>query len=168
MSPVTSTQIPTAEQTDTDGRHPTQDLPPAVPSIPMSYDRSLRPAEASLGELVKEATTHISTLIRAEVELAKAEVTTEVRKGLKGSVFFAVALTVLLFSLFFAFFTLAEVLAIWLPRSASFGIVFVLMALTAALFGFLGYQRVREIRKPERTITSVRETAQAVSRHRSR
>lgn len=168
MTAVSSTQIPRVEQTDSNGRYARRENPPAVPSIPLTSDRSWRPSEASLGELVKEATTHLSTLIRSEVELAKAEVTSEVRKGLKGSVFFLVALTVLLFSLFFAFFTLAEVLAIWLPRSASFGIVFALMVLIAALFGFLGYRRVRGIRKPERTMTSVRETAQAVSRRGSR
>ena len=48
--------------------------------------------------------------MRAEVELAKAEVTAEVRKGVTGSVFFTVAAVIGLFSLFFLFFTLAELL----------------------------------------------------------
>lgn len=45
----------------------------------------------------------MSTLVRAEVALAKAEVTGEVKKGVQGSVFFIIALTVLLFSTFFFF-----------------------------------------------------------------
>jgi uncharacterized membrane protein YqjE len=120
--------------------------------------------EQSIGELVREATTHVSTLVRAEVELARAEITSEVKKGLQGSVFFVIALTILLFSLFFAFLALGEVLDIWLPRSAAFAIVFGIMLLTAALFGLLGYLRVRRIRKPERTISSLKESAQVLAR----
>ena len=97
--------------------------------------------------------------MRAEVELAKAEVTAEVRKGVTGSVFFTVAAVIGLFSLFFLFFTLAELLALVVLRWVAFAIVFVVMVLAAALFGFLGYRKVRKIRKPERTIESLRESA---------
>ena len=166
MSPVSSAQIPT----DSNGRPARDDAsaPARVPSIPLTAERPPQFTEASVGGLVKEATIQLSTLIRSEVELAKAEVTSEVRKGVKGSVFFIVALTVLLFSLFFLFIALGEVLDIWLPRSAAFSIVFVLMVLIAALFGLLGFRRVRSIRKPERTITSVRETAHLASRRGTR
>ena len=58
---------------------------------------------------------------------------------------------------------LAEVLKIW----AAFAIVFGVQLLAAALFGFLGYRKVRKIRKPERTIESLRESAQ-VLQHRGR
>ncbi len=138
-------------------------MPPAVPAIPLSPEPS-GATETSLGALVRDATTHLSTLIRSEIELARAELTDEVRKGVRGSIFFVVALTVLLFSLFFLFFFLAELLSVWLASWAAYGIVFVLMLLTAGLFGLLGYLRVRSIRKPERTISSVRETAQLASR----
>ena len=94
-------------------------------------------------------------------------VTAEVRKGVTGSVFFAVAAAIGLFSLFFFFFTLAELLSLWFLRWVAFAIVFVLMVLGAALFGFLGYRKVQKIRKPERTIESLRESAQ-VLQHRGR
>jgi uncharacterized membrane protein YqjE len=139
------------------------DVPPVLPSIPLAPEPVREPGEQSIGELVREATTHVSTLVRAEVELARAEVTAEVKKGLQGSIYFVIALTILLFSLFFLFFALGEVLDIWLPRSAAFGIVFGIMLLTAALFGLLGYLRVRKIRKPERTISSLRESAQVLA-----
>ncbi|MQA14406.1 MAG: phage holin family protein [Pseudonocardiaceae bacterium] len=163
MSRVTSAQTPTGNRTD--GRHArhADDAPPAVPSIPMSPEADSATG-TSLGGLVREASTHLSTLLRSEIELARAEVTDEVRKGVKGSIFFIVALAVLLFSLFFLFFFLGELLSVWLARWAAFGIVFVLMLLTAGLFGLLGYLRVRKIRKPERTMSSVRETAQLASR----
>ena len=142
-------------------------VPPVLPSIPLAPE-PVRPAgEQSVGELVREATTHVSTLVRAEVELAKAEVTAEVKKGLQGSIFFVIALTILLFSLFFLFFTIAEVIAIWLPEWAAFAITFGIMLLAAGLFGLLGYLRVRKIRKPERTISSLKESAQVLT-HRGR
>jgi uncharacterized membrane protein YqjE len=139
------------------------EVPPVLPSIPLSKEPVTPVGEQSIGGLVKEATAHVSTLVRAEVELARAEVTAEVKKGLQGSVFFIVALVIALFSLFFLFFTVAEVIAIWLPRSAAFGITFALMLLLAGLFGFLGYLRVRKIRKPERTISSLKDSAQLLS-----
>jgi uncharacterized membrane protein YqjE len=135
------------------------DVPPVLPSIPLAPEPVPAAGDRSIGSLVSEATKHVSTLVRAEVELARAEITAEVKKGVQGSIFFIVALTILLFSLFFLFFTLAELLAIWLNRAAAFGIVFGVMLLTAALFGFIGYRRVRKIRKPERTISSLRDTA---------
>jgi uncharacterized membrane protein YqjE len=143
-------------------------VPPQVPSIPLSPELPTHLQDQSVGALVREATTHLSTLIRSEVELAKSEVVSEVRKALKGSVYFVVALTILLFSLFFMFLAIGEVLDIWLPRSASFGIVFALMLVAAGLFGFLGYRRVRSIRKPERTITSLQEAVHLTRRNGDR
>ena len=143
------------------------DVPPVLPSIPLAKEPVTPPGEQSIGGLVKEATAHVSTLVRAEVELARAEVTAEVKKGLQGSIFFIVALVIALFSLFYLFFALAELLAIWLNRAAAFGIVFGFMILVAALFGFLGYLRVRKIRKPERTIATLKDSAQVLT-HRGR
>jgi uncharacterized membrane protein YqjE len=142
-------------------------VPPVLPSIPLAPEPAKRREDQSIGELVREATAHVSTLVRAEIELARAEVKAEMKKGVQGSVFFTVALTILLFSLFFAFFALAELIALWLNRAASFAIVFGFMLLIAALFGFLGYLRVRRIRKPERTISSLKESAEVLS-HRGR
>ena len=89
-------------------------VPPVLPSIPLAPEPVKPLSEQSIGSLVKEATAHVSTLVRAEVELARAEVTAEVKKGLQGSIFFIVALAIVLFSLFFLFFTIAELIAIWL------------------------------------------------------
>lgn len=135
-----------------------------VPSIPLTADDPT--AETSIGGLVRDATAHVSTLVRAEVELAKGELKAEVKKGVKGSVFFIVALTVLLFSLFFLFMALAYLLYdLGLPISASFGIVFFVMLLTAGFCAYLGYRKVKKIRAPQRTIASAKDTV-AVLRHR--
>jgi hypothetical protein len=112
---------------------------------------------ASIGGLVRDATEQMSTLVRAEVELAKAEVTGEIKKGLQGSVYFILALTVLLFSTFFFFFFLGELLDVWLARWAAFLIVFLLMIVATAALAGLGYLRVKKLRAPEKTIDSLKQ-----------
>lgn len=137
-------------------------VPTSVTSIPL-VDPHAMPADPSIGELVRDATTQMSTLVRAEVELAKAEITRDVKKGLTGSVFFILTLVVLLYSTFFLFFFLAELLDTWIWRWAAFLIVFVLMVVVAAVFAFLGYRKVRRIRGPQQTLESVKETTAALS-----
>jgi uncharacterized membrane protein YqjE len=140
------------------GRHaaPDSGAPTTIASIPLS-DVEI-PGEGSIGALVKDATTQVSTLVRAEVALAKAEVTGEVKKALQGSVFFILALTVLLFSSFYFFFFLAELFdQLWMSRWLAFLLVFLLMLFTAILFGLLGFLRVRKIRAPQKTIDSLKD-----------
>ncbi|ONI82676.1 hypothetical protein ALI22I_37480 [Saccharothrix sp. ALI-22-I] len=137
-------------------------LPP-VPSIPLTAESAAKIAEeTSIGGLVRDATSHLSTLVRAEVELAKSEVAGEIKKGVKGSVYFIVALTVALFSSFFLFFFVAELLDLWLPRAAAFAIVFGLMLVTAGVFVLLGYRKMKKLRAPQRTIDSARDTVAAL------
>jgi hypothetical protein len=127
-----------------------------IGSIPLSGVDTT--AAATIGDLVRDASEQVSTLVRAEVELAKAEVGREIRKALQGSVYFLAALTILLFSTFFFFFFLAELLNVWLPRWASFLIVFGLMLLATAALGVLGYLKVRRLRAPAKTIETLKET----------
>lgn len=150
-----------------DGRTSTeQGVPSTVASIPLSELTERSAENLSIGALVKDAAAQMSTLVRAEVELAKTEVTVEVKQGLRGSIFFIVALTVALFSAFFLFFTLAEVLDIWLPRWASFGIVFLVMVVIAGVFALLGYRKIRKIRKPEKSIDAMKDNAKLAKRSR--
>jgi nitrate reductase gamma subunit len=58
----------------------------------------------------------------------------------------------------------AELLTIWLMPWAAYLIVFGMMLVAAGLAGLLGYLRVRRIRAPERTISSVKDTAAALGR----
>jgi len=145
-----------ASPTSSDGT----EVPPVLPSIPLVPEPTRRMTDQSIGTLVREVSTHVSALVRAEVELARIEVTKEVKKGLQGSLFFIVALVVLLFSLFFFFFALGWLFNyLGLHETAAFGIVFVIMVLTAGVFGLLGYRRIRKLRKPERTIETLKDSA---------
>lgn len=137
-------------------------VPTSVTSIPL-VDTDALPPNPSIGDLVKDATAQMSTLVRAEVELAKSEITRDVKKGLTGSVFFILALVVLLYSTFFMFFFLAELLDNWMYRWAAFLTVFLLMLAMTAIFALLGYLKVRKIRGPQETIASVKETTAALT-----
>lgn len=135
-------------------------IPATVTSIPL-VDPHAPSADPSIGELVKDATAQVSTLVRAEVELARAEITRDVKKGLTGSVYFILALVVLFYSTFFFFLFVAVLLDIWLQRWAAFLIVFGVMLVTAVGLAFLGFLKVRRIRGPQKTIASVKETKAA-------
>lgn len=132
------------------------------PAIPLVADVDVDP-DASMGTLVADATKHLSTLVRAEVELAKLEITASVKSGVRGAVWFIVALVIMLFSLFFFWLMVGEILNIWLPRWAAFTIVFVLMLLAAGLAGYRGYKKVKKVGKPEQTIASLQDTGKALT-----
>lgn len=133
-------------------------VPDTLATIPLTDPHALS-ADPSLGELVKDATTHMSTLVRAEVELARAEITRDVKKGLTGSVLFIAALVVLFYSTFFFFFFLAALLDdLWLRTWAAYLIVFGIMVAVTVALALFGYLKVRRIRGPRQTIESVRET----------
>lgn len=142
-------------------------VPNTITSIPLT-DPHVLPPNPSIGELVKEASTQVSTLVRAEVELARAEITRDVKRGLTGSVFFIAALVVLFYSTFFFFFFVATLLDEWLTRWASYLIVFGIMLVTTAVLALLGYLKVRRIRGPRETIESVKETREVFVSHEHR
>jgi hypothetical protein len=137
-------------------------VPTTITSIPL-VDPHAVPGDPSIGDLVKDATAQVSTLVRAEVELARAEIVRDVKKGLTGSIFFIAALVVLFYSTFFFFFFVAVLLEEWLWRWVAFLIVFAVMVLTTAALALFGYLKVRRIRGPRQTIESVKETRSAFS-----
>jgi uncharacterized membrane protein YqjE len=136
------------------------DVVGAVPYIPLTPDDDTALGDQSVGKLVSDATQHLSTLVRAEVELAKSELAGEAKKAVTGAIFGSTALAIALYSSFFFFFFLAELLAEWLRyRWIAFGIVFVLMLVVAIVTGMLGYRKFKKIKAPERTIDSFKDTA---------
>jgi uncharacterized membrane protein YqjE len=121
------------------------------------------PAETtppSVGELVREASEQVSTLVRAEIELAKAELGQTAKRGGVAAVLFGAAAVVLLLSLPFGFVALAEgLVSAGLWRWLSYLIVMAFFWLLAGLLVAIGVRAVRRLRKPQRTLETVRETA---------
>jgi uncharacterized membrane protein YqjE len=138
---------------------------PRVPSIPLSDDAVVA-ADQSIGGLVKDATSHLSTLIRGELELARTEITGEVKKGLTGSLSLIVALVVILLGLPFAFVALALGLNDmfdwenhpWL----GFLILFLVTVAVTIFLGWRGVRKFKRIHAPQRTIDSAKSTVAAL------
>ena len=109
--------------------------------------------EPSVGELVRRASENVSTLVRAEIELAKAELSTTVKRAGVGGGMLAAAAAVLLFSVPFLFVVVAEVLvALGVPRWLAYLIVWVFFLLVAAVLALIGRAQLRKVRPPERTM----------------
>ena len=115
-------------------------------------------SNASVGDLIGEVTRDLSTLMRQELELAKAEVKQEATKaakagGMLGAAGFA-GYMVLLFASIAAWQGLAEVM----PSGWAALIVTAVWAVAGAVLFALGRQRMREVNpKPERTVETVSE-----------
>jgi uncharacterized membrane protein YqjE len=121
--------------------------------------------EPSVGELVRRASEHVSTLVRAEIELAKTELSGTVKRAGVGGGMLAAAGVVLLLSMPFLFVVLAEVLvAVGLWRWMSYLIVWVLFLLIAGVLALIGRSQLKKMSKPERTLRTAKETA-AWARH---
>jgi hypothetical protein len=132
---------------------------------------SPRPAHAaedpSLGQLVSDASTHMSTLIRSEIELAKLELRSTVKNAGTGAGLFAAAAVILVFSLTFGFLALAEgLVSAGLWRWAAYLVVFGLQLLAVGLCGYLGVKKVRRVKAPEQTIKTTKETVDYLKKSR--
>jgi hypothetical protein len=124
-------------------------------------------AEASIGELVSDASTHLSNLIHSEIELAKLELRSTVKNAGTGAGLFAAAAVVLVFSLTFGFFALAEgIAALGLDRWLAFLLVFVLQLAAVGLFVFIGIRKVKRVHAPEQTIKTTKETVDYLKKSR--
>lgn len=115
------------------------------------------PEEESLGSLVAQASTHISSLVRSEIELAKAEFRFDAKRvGTAGGLFAAAAFMAHL-CLILASFTIAFVLAEWMPMWLSFLIVTVFYLLAAGLLVFIGMRRLKGLAGMKRTAKSIKD-----------
>jgi hypothetical protein len=118
--------------------------------------RSAGAAEPSVGTLAKSAMADMSTLIRSEIELAKAEVGTSAKRGGIGAASFAAAGVFAAFAAIFFFVALAEFITwLGLVRWVSYLIVFGFLLLLAGLAGLIGYRQIKKIKKPEKTLETL-------------
>jgi hypothetical protein len=112
--------------------------------------------EPSIGTLVQSAMADVSALIRAEVELAKAEVGKSAKKAGIGAGAFGAAGVVLAFSGFFFGIALAEFLTwLGLERWISYLIVWFLLVVLAGIAALIGRRIIKKIEKPERTLETL-------------
>ena len=121
--------------------------------------------EPSIGTLVQSAMADVSTLIRAEVELAKAEVGKSAKKAGIGAGAFGAAGVVLAYSGFFFGIALAEFITwLGLERWISYLIVWFLLVLLAGLAALVGRRFIKKIEKPERTLETLHDLPDVLHR----
>ncbi len=115
--------------------------------------------DRTIGQLVADATHDLQAIVRGEIDLAKAEITSGAKVMGKGAGMLAGAGFVGLVGLLFLFHTLARVIAVWLPVWAGYAIVTAVLFLVAAVLGLLGRKALQEARPaPERAIEQGRAT----------
>lgn len=120
-------------------------------------------SNVSVGELVGQVAQDLSTLMRQELDLAKAEVKQEVTKtgkaaGMMGAAGFA-GYMVLLFASIAAWWGLANVM----DQGWAALIVTGIWAVIGAVLFVVGRRRLKEVNpKPDRTIETVKELPDAL------
>ena len=120
--------------------------------------------ERTLGQLVADATHDISSIMRSEIALAKAEIGADAKRAGAGVAMFAVAgffafLALILLLIAAAYGLVAAGLAPWL----AFLIVAGVLLVVGAILALVGKGAVTKIKgKPERTIKSAQDTIAAI------
>ena len=117
----------------------------------------------SVGDLISEVTTDLTTLMRQELDLAKAEVKQEVTTagkaaGMLGAAGFAGYMVALFLSL-----ALWWALANGMDEGWAALVVAVIWGVVAAVLAVLGRSRMRQVNpKPERTVQTLQQVPDAL------
>lgn len=121
--------------------------------------------EPTIGRLIADTTRDFSALVRNEIELAKTELKVSVKAGgisiaMFGAAVFLLLLAIIMLSIAFALFL------DWLfaGTATAFLIVFGVYVLIAGLLVWIGIKKIKQVKAPEQTIESVKETKQALKR----
>lgn len=125
-------------------------------------------SEETLGALIASASNDLSALVRGEIELAKAEIRGDVKKGVAGGAMFGVAgflalLAIVLVSVAAAF----GLVAAGLDPGWAFLVVAGVYLLVALVLVLVGKTLVGKVSPPERTIRTSKDTAAFLKSPRS-
>lgn len=127
----------------------------------VQVDLTRETAEPSLGELVGQATKELSTLVRKEVELAKAEMSVEVGKAGKGAGMFGGAGVTALYGLTFVSLAAMFGLGALMPLGWAALIVGAFFLLVTGILAMTGKKAFADFSPvPERTIKTLKEDAE--------
>jgi nitrogen regulatory protein PII-like uncharacterized protein len=132
----------------------------AAGSTSSSHDIS----DVSVGEIMGRISADMSTLMRQEMQLAKAELTVEAKKAGAAAGMLAAAGVAGFFLLMFALITLWQALASWFDEDAwSALVVTVLLAVVTGVLALMGKKKLQQVNpKPEQTIETLQEAPSAL------
>lgn len=121
--------------------------------------------QQTLGTLVQGIAQDVSTLLRGEIELVKAELRDSAKNAASGGGLLAAAGVTAFLGVIFLLLTLAWVLvALGLPVWAGFGIVTLLLVAVAVLLAVLGRNRLQAVHGPERSQASLEKDKAVLTR----
>jgi hypothetical protein len=125
----------------------------------MEGERADRLKDQPLADLLRQLSQETATLVRQEIELAKAEVTQKGKTAGVGVGIVGAAGVVALLALGALTACLVLVLDIWMPAWAAALIVAVVLGGVAAFLGLRGKEKVQEAGAPvpEQTVETVKE-----------
>jgi hypothetical protein len=120
--------------------------------------------QASVSELVNSAITDGQTLVKQQIELAKAELSYSAKQAAATSGMFIGAATLGFIAFLFALVAGAYgIVAAGLPEWAGFLIVAGSLLLIAAILGLVGRSLANKITGPERAVAQMEQTKSALS-----
>jgi F0F1-type ATP synthase assembly protein I len=114
-------------------------------------------ADQSLGELFKEMSSELGDLFRQEVQLAKVEATSEVKRAGAAAGAIAAGAVAGLLVLVLASFALGELLDQAMNRALAFAIVAAIWAIAAAVLVSMGRKKLADVRGLPETKRSLEE-----------
>lgn len=123
------------------------------------YAYAGRSPDRSAADVVRDIISNLEEMIRSEVKLAKAELREDTEKALSGAKKMAIAVGTGLFALTFVLWSVAILLARFLPDWIA---ALLVGAVLAAVAGVL-YSKARaefQLPKPEKTIENIKENVE--------
>jgi protein-S-isoprenylcysteine O-methyltransferase Ste14 len=119
--------------------------------------------DQSIAQLLTSATADVKSLVTDQIALTKVELQSSARTAGKSMGLLAAAAFVGVLFTIFLLLTIAFVLDIWLPTSAAFGIVALVLLIVTAILGLVGKKRMEAVKGPEQSIAQLEATKKALA-----
>jgi len=117
----------------------------------------------SLGALLKDIAGNLQEIVRAEVRLARAEISEQFAKARRGLMFLLVGAVLALMAGIVLLFAFVYALALVVPQWAAALIVAAVVAILAAVMVSAGAKQMRDVQvAPVKTSENIKETVQWV------
>jgi len=123
--------------------------------------------DATLGELVSEMTTEVSTLLRKEVQLAKVEAKEEAGRAARAGGMFAGGAVAAVLALMLVSFAVAWWLDEVMDRGLAFVLVAVVWGIVAAVLVTVGRKQLRAVQPLPQTMDTLKEDVAWAKQHKS-
>lgn len=137
--------------------------PQGAHSAGTTHDDRPEVSSHSVGELISEVTSDLSTLMRQELDLAKAELKVEAAKTGKAAGMLGGAAVAAYLVLLFLSITLWWGLGNAIGRAWSALVVAILWGIAAAVLSIIGRKKMQEVNpKPERTAQTLKDVPDAL------